>query len=302
MYAKPKFCRSYDEWMQSGESKDILDARVGPTPETLLLRVQEEEASSNPATPTFVLAVIKNTSRAPLHLDFGHGKYVSRPSAGEMVLQPANQDCRIEGSHACPLQYELIIWNGAELGRRIEEAINRPFESFGSLHASVFRQAQIERLVSMLWRTAAQLQIAAERLRYEGMLSMLAGELVLLSKQFEPKTRTQRTLTPESIARLREYIDAHLHRSIGQDELAALADTPSLIFHRVFKASVGDTPHRYVTRLRIERACLLLRDQRQPLIDVALACGFCDQGHMTRVFNQHLGITPGHFRRTLTSR
>jgi AraC family transcriptional regulator len=42
-----------------------------------------------------------------------------------------------------------------------------------------------------------------------------------------------------------------------------------------------------------------LRDGRSSLADVALACGFGDQSHLTRVFTRLVGTSPGAWRRVL---
>ncbi|MNW16127.1 Transcriptional activator NphR [compost metagenome] len=57
------------------------------------------------------------------------------------------------------------------------------------------------------------------------------------------------------------------------------------------------TPHRWLTAHRIERACALLAQADLSIAAVALACGFSDQSHLTRVFAQALGTTPGMWRR-----
>jgi AraC family transcriptional regulator len=47
---------------------------------------------------------------------------------------------------------------------------------------------------------------------------------------------------------------------------------------------------------RVERAKVLLGRTGTPLPDVACRCGFADQSHLTRVFRQRVGVTPGRFR------
>jgi AraC family transcriptional regulator len=68
-------------------------------------------------------------------------------------------------------------------------------------------------------------------------------------------------------------------------------------FCKAFKHSTGESPHAWFTRHRVEAAQALLRDPRQPLADVALACGFGDQSHLTRVFRRLVGTSPGQWRR-----
>ncbi|MGL5908763.1 MAG: helix-turn-helix transcriptional regulator, partial [Phycicoccus sp.] len=64
---------------------------------------------------------------------------------------------------------------------------------------------------------------------------------------------------------------------------------------RAFRRHTGTTPHRYLTGLRVQRAKdLLIGDQ--PIAQVAVSAGFSDQAHLTRVFKQHVHVTPRRFR------
>ncbi|MEM1391217.1 MAG: helix-turn-helix transcriptional regulator, partial [Pseudomonadota bacterium] len=64
----------------------------------------------------------------------------------------------------------------------------------------------------------------------------------------------------------------------------------------MFKAVIGDAPYQFLTRYRTERAADMLSDPTRPVIDIALACGFADQPHLTRVFKQVMGRTPRQWR------
>ena len=61
---------------------------------------------------------------------------------------------------------------------------------------------------------------------------------------------------------------------------------------RAYRAATGEGLHETARRKRVERACGLLRRTRQPLAEIALASGFCDQGHMNRCFRAVVGRTP----------
>jgi len=67
-------------------------------------------------------------------------------------------------------------------------------------------------------------------------------------------------------------------------------------FIRAFQQSVGETPYRWLSTQKIEKARRLLRETGQPLTEIALACGFCDQSHFTRTFSRVSGMTPGAWR------
>jgi AraC-like DNA-binding protein len=59
-----------------------------------------------------------------------------------------------------------------------------------------------------------------------------------------------------------------------------------------FRAEFGVTPKTAGRIFRFERACRLIKDARPPLADVAVACGYHDQAHMTRDWHLLAGCSP----------
>jgi AraC family transcriptional regulator len=80
-------------------------------------------------------------------------------------------------------------------------------------------------------------------------------------------------------------------------DMAIVAGLSVSQFSRQFKARTGVAPHRFLMRLRIDAALRLLRDGVMPIAQVAAACGFSHQEHLTRVLAAHLKTTPGAVRR-----
>jgi transcriptional regulator GlxA family with amidase domain len=99
------------------------------------------------------------------------------------------------------------------------------------------------------------------------------------------------------IQRVRAFMEARLDRAISVADLATLARVSPSHFSRGFRTSLGDSPHSYLLRLRIERSLVLLKDTDLSLCLVATECGFSDQAHFNRVFKQRLGGSPGTWRR-----
>ena len=80
-------------------------------------------------------------------------------------------------------------------------------------------------------------------------------------------------------------------------ELERIAGLSVSQFSRQFKARTGLPPHRFLLRLRVEQAGLLLRTGDDPIADIAARCGFSHQEHLTRVLRAQLGTTPAALRR-----
>jgi AraC-like DNA-binding protein len=98
------------------------------------------------------------------------------------------------------------------------------------------------------------------------------------------------------LARVNQYIDAHMEEAIRLADLAKAAGLTKMHFAAQFRASVGMCPHEYLLRQRIRRAQALLQDSGQRLVDVALSVGFQAQSHFTTVFRRYVGDSPHRWR------
>jgi len=80
--------------------------------------------------------------------------------------------------------------------------------------------------------------------------------------------------------------------------LASIARLSPYHFLRVFEGIVGATPHQYVLRSRLRRAAVRLRVSRQPVLHIALDCGFGDVSNFNRAFRSEFGMSPKAYRQT----
>jgi AraC family transcriptional regulator len=108
-------------------------------------------------------------------------------------------------------------------------------------------------------------------------------------------------LTERQLQLLLEFIREHLNEPLSLEALAQQVGFSPYHFTRVFRQALGASPHQFVLRQRLERARQLLEQTDLPLAQVAVACGFAHQSHMTQVFAQRLGCTPRTYRRRGTS-
>jgi AraC family transcriptional regulator len=108
---------------------------------------------------------------------------------------------------------------------------------------------------------------------------------------------TRGGLAAWQILRVRAYIDRNLHLTIHIRDLSAIARRSPAHFSRKFKLAVGQSPHAYVVRRRLERACHLMMTSTASLSEIALSVGFSDQAHLCRLFRQAFGQSPAYWRR-----
>ena len=101
----------------------------------------------------------------------------------------------------------------------------------------------------------------------------------------------------ERVRRARSFLRENLSQPLSLAEIAAEAGMSRYHFLRVFQRQTGETPHRYLTRLRIEQARHELEHGTATVTEVALRCGFASRTHFTTAFRRQVGTTPSAYRR-----
>lgn len=110
--------------------------------------------------------------------------------------------------------------------------------------------------------------------------------------------RQPRDAGTASLARVKEYIQVYYQRDITVADLASIAGLSRAHLTRAFTAAYRTPPHVYLNAVRLARAKTLIR-AGMPLADVAAACGYADQSHLTRRFKGSWGITPADWRKSM---
>jgi AraC family transcriptional regulator len=111
-----------------------------------------------------------------------------------------------------------------------------------------------------------------------------------------PMSRVDQKLSSAELRTVTDYIEAHLDSALRLSELAAAIGMNQYRFARAFQATTGDSPHKYVMKLRITHAQDLLAASKLSLGTIAATVGFSSQSHMTLAFQRNLSITPGRYR------
>ena len=149
----------------------------------------------------------------------------------------------------------------------------------------------------------AELQCSGD----ERVVWKLAEEL---AKQ-HANARAQAVKLPASKASTRQELWRRLQRgrnvmegAIGDPlDLARVARQAALSpyhFHRSFTRLFGETPHKYLTRRRMERAASLLKSTDMPVVDVCYACGYQSLSSFSGLFRKYAGVPPAWFRNSST--
>jgi AraC family transcriptional regulator len=139
-----------------------------------------------------------------------------------------------------------------------------------------------------------------ERDREAAKASLVTASSILQSeieRRSYGSTSTTSALVGWQIVRVRAFIEKNLDRPIHTKDLSAVARRSPSHFSRSFKQAIGETPHAYVVRRRLEKACYLMMTSSASLSQIALTAGFSDQAHLCRLFRRAFGKSPTSWRR-----
>ena len=146
-------------------------------------------------------------------------------------------------------------------------------------------------------------QLGAELDRPDTLTSEAADSLARLllvrfARQLRDPGMVSNPLTPKVLAKLRDYVVAHLAERILVADLAREAGLSPNRFAHAFSEQARQSPHQFVLGLRLDRAAQLLRASNLNLVEAAHDCGFANQQHLCNAMRRHLGTTPSRYRRT----
>ncbi|MGH7762443.1 MAG: helix-turn-helix domain-containing protein [Candidatus Dormibacteraceae bacterium] len=96
--------------------------------------------------------------------------------------------------------------------------------------------------------------------------------------------------------RARDAMDRAYAQPMDLISLSRVANVSEAHFIRTFKATFGETPHRYLQRRRVERAMFLLRETPRSVTEICLDVGFGSLGTFSRTFTEIVGDTPTEYR------
>ena len=150
-----------------------------------------------------------------------------------------------------------------------------------------------KQLVNAVVPSLEDVDTPVEDLQFDQIVSSLAHALAAADPSYPG--RRMSPVHARAVAEARAYLDAHAHEAVTSEDLETVTGLDRYQLARHFRASLGTSPHRYLTMRRLDDARRLMR-QGETLGAAAAESGFADQSHMTRQFKKAYGISPGKWR------
>ena len=216
-------------------------------------------------------------------------------SRGEFNLMPAGSaEDWFEDDESDTVEVRLP----ASLVRLAAEEMGRDPARAGLVSQCHARDEQVEHIG---WALAAEQRGRSPNgLIYRESLGLaLAAHLLAhYPAPASPAIAMPRVLSRSELARVTEYIEAHLDQDVSLLRLARVCGVSASHLRALFKRSLGVPVHEYIIQRRVERARALLLRGELPASQIALDAGFSHQSHMARCMRRVLGVTPTSITRS----
>jgi AraC family transcriptional regulator len=257
------------------------------------IEISPHVVSANLTTPRDVLVMIDS---GVVQADFRFGR---RATSWEFA--PDSIGCFVAGT-----QLDASRWRWTPT-RRIYVDLEAPFPAGADLLDDgsrgralateiEFRDAEVAAVLRSMAREVAE-GCPNGRLYAESLSLGVLSRLRQRAQAGRSVERERGRLTARQLRVIEETVRGQLGRDLGIAGLASAIGFSAPQFARLFKRTLGCTPHRYVLQARLDRAMVLAIGSDRPLADIAFETGFASQSHMTAAFARRFGTTPGAARR-----
>ena len=281
------------EWYTRGRKVPRLrETRSAATRAVSMLEASQPAGEF--ATPASDDLILSQSTGMPFRYvcDLGAGRFSGHTRTRDFVaVAPgASPWCRVTD----PAQLRFIGIPAGLARSCLERPADDPLD-FGPVHTRHQSDPLIAQGLELLWLEMGHDDPAA-RVFVDSMMAALVVRLARLASQGIPADRCRGGLAPHRSVQVIDYMQAHLDQPVRLAELAALCDLSPWHFARAFRDTHGQPPHRYLTRLRLERAREWLTTSSCSVSEIAAATGYTPQ-QLARHFRQAFGMAPGAFRR-----
>ncbi len=222
----------------------------------------------------------------------------SRPSTGTICLSPVGVG-EDQLTLMAPIPETLHLYLPTTLFRKLADDFNLPGAPAHSIRYVTGVRDEVIHQIGLAIVSAMTDETAAGRMFVETASATLAARLLQTycdSGACKPLEPTTHRIDHARLRRALDHISANLDEDITLNQLAQVAGLSVFHFARTFTRTMGVSPSRYVSRMRLEKAMAEIAAGRSSLAEIAFNAGFSSQASFTRAFCRVTGLTPGEYR------
>jgi AraC-like DNA-binding protein len=100
-----------------------------------------------------------------------------------------------------------------------------------------------------------------------------------------------------ALRKAERFIRENYARKLSLKEIADASGLSAPYFSTIFKDEMGENLSGYLNRLRVEKACTMLKETGDSISEISSICGFEDQGWFSKIFKTYTGVSPCKYRK-----
>ncbi|MEM8774688.1 MAG: AraC family transcriptional regulator [Pseudomonadota bacterium] len=301
-YTSPS-ARGYDTFYQYAKRSAfvarqwVVGANQLGASEVGLIRLENVPAGhySHPPVSDYALQyIMKGNCHA--NIELGKNKFQGVIQRGRFIFAPPETHTNYE---VCGPFSVLILGLKSETFKQANAALKSDIgTNFKALHTTGFKDKLVQQLAIALWSEAqAGNPLGAQYADH--MIFALAVQLLKLSDRISAQVTKSKPLDEESFGKVRNAMEEQIGKQVTLADLAAIVSMDVYQFSRAFRARTGQSPYSYLLSKRVRKVEGMLAKSNLSLSEIAYACGFSSQSHMTSAFSNVHGTSPGAYRREL---
>jgi AraC family transcriptional regulator len=220
------------------------------------------------------------------------------PKTGAIWLSPAGVGKEI--AITAPIPQTMHLYLPTTLFDRLKDDFNLPVAPAHSIRHAVGISDDVIDQIGRSMLSELNVDSAASRLYVESASLTLAARLLQKhcdSGACAPIDSPAHRLDQIRLRRVLDYVGENIKDDITLLDLAGIAGYSPFHFARKFTLAMGISPHRYISRIRLEGAMAELAAGKLPLAQIALNAQFSSQASFTRAFHRAIGMTPKEYQR-----
>ena len=130
----------------------------------------------------------------------------------------------------------------------------------------------------------------------EEKLKGLISEAIVNIKESSLENSANENLQESQKSAIKKYIKENYKRDISAGDVAGILGYSDVYFSKIFKQLFDDTFINYLTKIRIDKAKVLLKDVSFNIKEVGASVGYTDSNYFTKVFKRSVGMSPSEYR------
>ncbi len=210
-------------------------------------------------------------------------------SEGELVFLSRRQEYRLRSQNK--LEFLWVYMDGVNT----VDFCNEILLEYGNIihleHAESV-SGYMKRILTLFQDLGEIEEIMQSKLLYEMLCS------ILYRGDHTEHSRTRMSSDPQ-IEAIKRYFREHMNEEISTEELARNFHLSISQINRKFRDHTGQSPHEYLTNLRLNRAKVLLRDSQMTIAEIAGEVGYAYDTSLASAFRKKMGMSPREFRNKL---